>query len=430
MNDSRTSRRSDPGTVIPLTRRRWFRLAGAGAASAIASGCASSGREIALNDSRRRIAKLIGEFEAQGFHRTATAVDEESGRWLADQVQKAGLTATLEPFPVNRVDLRNCACTIANRRIEGIPLFDGDFTSANGIQGRLGAVGSDAEIGLAETAVNRAAKGALGEARLANRHRAIIAVTQGRTPGLCPCNADKFLKPFGPAVLQVSSKEGKWLANQASLGSPAHVVAHAVRTQATGYNVTTELRGTDSTLAPLVILTPRSGWFACGGERGAGIVCWLEIIRGLARSPMHRSVLFVASSGHELHHLGIDAFIARRAGIVKNARAWLNLGANIGAATNPTAVALQTPDDELDKAITAALMAEGIIVAERKPRTSVPSGEAESVRLGGGLYASVMCGNLLFHHIDDRGPKATSPEAVERFSRAFIAVTRSLAHTA
>ena len=60
-----------------------------------------------------------------------------------------------------------------------------------------------------------------------------------------------------------------------------------------------------------------------------------------------RDVLFVASSGHELGHLGLDAFIERRPGIVTAARAWIHLGANIGAAQGP-GTNLQASDDEME----------------------------------------------------------------------------------
>lgn len=415
------------------TRREWLRLAGCGAVTAVVGELGTLAQDIGLSDSERRIARVISEYESQGFHRTATAVDGESGRWLADQVRQAGLPATLEPFPVERVDLQTCACTIANRRIDGIPLFDARFTSAEGIRGRLGALDSDAEIGLAETAVNRAGTGPLGEARRANRHRAILAVTQvrpGRKPGLCPSNADRFLRPFGPPVLQVSSEEGAWLEDRARRGSEAHVVAHATRSPSTAFNVTTELKGVEPALAPLVVMTPRSGWYTCGSERGGGIASWLEIIRGLAISRTRRSVVFVASSGHELGHLGIDAFIAKRPGIVKNAIAWLHLGANIGAATLSTDVRLQASDDELDQTVTNALQSVGIKVAQRAARSAVPSGEAGVVYRGGGRYASAICANTLFHNIADRGPEVTSPQAVEKFSIAFIAVARSIVGSA
>ena len=427
---------------MTLTRRESLRLAGFGAITAITGGCRAPAPESGPNESQRRIAKVIGEYEAQGFHRTATAVDEESGRWLADQVRLAGLPpASLEPFPVNRVDLQTCTCTISNRRIEGLPYFDSAFTPAEGVRGRLGELGSDAEIGLYVTNENNTNKnrpanvsevGQLGEERRAkkSRHRAIIVVTQGRTDGLCPSNADSFLSPFGPPVLQVSSEEKEWLEDHARRGSEVRVVAHATRTEAMAHNVTAKLEGTDPTLAPLVVMTPRSGWYACGSERGAGLACWLEIIRGMVISRTRHSVLFVASSGHELGHLGIDAFTARRAGIVKHAIAWLHLGANIGAATDSSDVRLQASDAELDRSVTDALKSVGIKVVQRTEKDSVPKGEIGNVHRGGGRYASVICGNKLFHNIFDHGPEVTSPEAVEKFSIALSAVSRSIAGAA
>ncbi len=153
-------------------------------------------------------------------------------------------------------------------------------------------------------------------------------------------------------------------------------------------------------------MTPRSGWYACSSERGGGIACWLEVMRALAATPARRSVLFVASSGHELGHLGIDAYIARRSGIVGNTIAWVHLGANIGAATDKTTL-LQSADDEIDAAATGALKSVGVDVTIRAPRGSVPAGEAEAVHRGAGRYVSFIGGNALFHHVDDVGATAT-----------------------
>ena len=155
-------------------------------------------------------------------------------------------------------------------------------------------------------------------------------------------------------MLQVSSEEENWLAERARQSAVVQLVVQVNRVATAANNVIVELVGTEPTLPPLVVMTPRSGWYACSSERGGGIVCWLELIRSLAASPTKRSVLFVASSGHELGHLGIDAFIANRNGIVQNSVAWLHLGANIGAATDTTNL-LQASDDALDAAATEAL---------------------------------------------------------------------------
>jgi hypothetical protein len=403
-----------------MTRREWLTLAGFGAPVVLA-GRGVAGEGTASADVMQRITSVIREYEAQGFHRTATTVDNASGDWLSAQVRRMGVPAMLESFPVDRVDPVACTLTVAERRIEGLPLFDGAFTSATAIQGRLGA-----EVGLFETAVNAAGRGALGDARRANRHHAIVAVTKGRTAGLCPSNADSFLKPFGPPVLQVSSEDELWLTERASQSAVVQLVAHVSRVASAANNVIVEVVGTEASLPPLVVMTPRSGWYACSSERGGGIACWLEIIRSLAASPTKHPVLFVASSGHELGHSGIDAFIARRSGIVQDSVAWVHLGANIGAATDRTHL-LQASDDELDAAVTRALNAVGLEVTIRAPRGNVPAGEAEAVHRGGGRYVSIIGGNALFHHVDDIGAEATDPATIARFGAALIALVRSLA---
>ena len=404
-----------------FSRREWLTVA----IGAIAT---SRGRRLAATQDAAagRIAGVVGEYEAQGFHRTATNVDHSSAGWLAEQVRQAGLASMLESFPVNRVDPLVTILEGGGRRIEGLPLFDGAFTAPAGIGGRIGPLNSDAEIGLTETAVNAAASGALGDARRANRHRAIVAITKGRRPGLCPSNADEFLTPFGPPVLQVSSEESAWLMEQATRGTKVKLVANVARNATSASNVVAELKGTNSALPPVVVMTPRSGWYWCASERAGGIACWLEIMRGLRQTPLDRSVLFVASSGHELGHLGIDAYIERRPGIVTRAAAWLHLGANIGAATELNNNLLQARDDEMDRALSGAMTTAGLHVARRAPRGNVPAGEAEAVHRGGGRYVSAIGGNQLFHNLLDRGPGAVDPPTVAKFSQAFIDVIRAV----
>lgn len=415
---------------MKLNRRQWLVLAALGVATPVASRRRVAAQDAEVDSAARRIADAIREYEVQGFHRTGTIVDQVSGDWLAGRVRQTGLVPVLESFPLSRVDQVVSVLTVGDRRIEGVPLFDATFTPASGVHGRLGGVDGDAEIALTQTAVNASATGTLGDARRANRHKAIVVITQGRRPGLCPSNADSFLRPFGPPVLQVSSEEATWLSEQARRGAEVHLIVQVARTPAAANNVTTVVEGTDSALPPLVVMTPRSGWYWCASERGGGIASWLEIMRGLQATRLRRSVLFVASSGHELGHLGIDAYIERRPGVVRNTAGWLHLGANIGAATDLGNNLLQASGDELDATLTSAMTRVGLAVARRAPRGTVPAGEAEAVHRGGGRYVSAIGGNALFHNPGDRGPQAVDPISIAKFSAAFVAVARSIAEPA
>ena len=78
-------------------------------------------------------------------------MDNASAQWLVNQVRQLGIKAELESFGLNRIDPQSCYLRIAGRRIDGAPMFEGGFTSAEGVSGRLGPLGSDAEIGLVES---------------------------------------------------------------------------------------------------------------------------------------------------------------------------------------------------------------------------------------------------------------------------------------
>jgi hypothetical protein len=422
-----------------MTRRGWLaHLAHAAAALPFASFDARA----QAPEVERRIARAIREYGAQGFHRTGTDVDRISGEWLADQVKQAGLTPTLEPFTLSRIDPGESFVEIEGRRIAGLPLFDASFTSGEGIRGRIGPLSGSASIGLTDLMPNAAGTGPVGAARREHRHDAIVSVTRGGRPGLCASNADAFLAPFGPPVLQVSSEDGPFLAARAELAYEARVVATAQRVDATAFNVTATLRGQQAE-RPLVIMTPRSGWYACASERGGGLAVWLELMRALSRSTPPRDVHFVASSGHELGHLGIDAYIASRPGLVKDAVAWIHLGANIGAAVLPPAPtptraaasaasvpsgpgnSIQASDDAAEAILARVLDAEQIRIARHVPRGTVPAGEAEAVHRGGGRYVSVIGANAWFHNPDDKGPEVVDVAAIARFSQAFNTAARA-----
>ena len=215
------------------------------------------------------------------------------------------------------------------------------------------------------------------------------------------------------------------LGDVAASGAAVTVVADTTRTAATAQNVVVSVAGTNPGLEPLIVITPRSGWWHCAAERGGGIACWLEIIRMIAAARPVRPALFVASSGHELGHYGLDKFIDARPGIIRRAAAWMHLGANIGAAGG--AARLQAGDDEIATVADAAFVATGATIRQRVPRGTVPGGEARNIHLGGGRYVSLLGSGPRFHNILDRWPDAVDVDAAARFATAMGKVAVALA---
>jgi hypothetical protein len=138
-----------------------------------------------------------------------------------------------------------------------------------------------------------------------------------------------------------------------------------------------------------------------------------------------RTIEFVASSGHELGHLGLDAFIAERRGLVKTAAAWVHLGANIGAAGGR--MRLQAADDQMEERASAALARAGTSIADRVARGTVPAGEARNIHLGGGRYVSMLGSGPYFHSLADRWPAVVDVPAIAGYAAAVAELVITLA---
>ena len=169
-------------------------------------------------------------------------------------------------------------------------------------------------------------------------------MTKGERPGLALLNAESFLSPYAIPCVQVSSEAREALSQAAARNEEVRLVADCRRVPSKVRSIIAALEGTAGGSAPLVVMTPRSGWWHCASERGGGLFCWLEVMRALRETPPERDVIFVASSGHELGHIGLDNFLKRRPELITQAT-WLHFGANIGAADSK--LTLQSPLDDL-----------------------------------------------------------------------------------
>jgi len=172
-------------------------------------------------------------------------------------------------------------------------------------------------------------------------------------------------------------------------------------------------------------MTPRSSWWQSTAERGGGLVAWLESLSALVAAPPGRPVVFTANSGHELGHLGLDDFVARRPGWEESA-SWVHWGANLGAAGGSLAVV--SPEDDLRELATAELARSGQ-PHDLAPKTLVPGGETRDIHRKGGRYLTLVGTNPLFHLPQDRWPEAVDLAAVTRIGAAAARIVIALARS-
>ncbi len=375
-----------------------------------------------------RISNVIAEFDAQGWHRTGTEVDAASGEWLKGHLVAAGVEAQLEPHEFPRCVPEEAFISWQGGRIEGLPAFDCGRTGAGGVVGRFGPTGSAAAIGFSVVTPGGPAP-EFDDARAKGTHAAIVAVTKAGRPGLAPRNATEFPGPFGPPVLYVSSEHTAALESLAAAGCNVTVSAEAGTEAVTAWNVVGRVPGRHPGLPPMVVMTPRSGWWQGASERGGGIACWLEIARTVAERPLERDLLFVASTGHELGHWGLEQYLASRPVLAREAVLWLHLGASIGAALGPRPVAFGS-DAELRELAVRCLKEAGVPPLTLAPKGAVPGGESRNIHERRGRYVSFLGSSEVFHLEADRWPEAVDVAAVDAYCSAAIAIIREASRLA
>ena len=262
---------------------------------------------------QKRAAEWLQAWDGQGIHRTGTAGDAAGATWLAAEAAALGAVVSVEEFTLDRIDPGPCHLDIDGMRIEAVPVFDAPATA--GIEGRLGV-----EIAVAELSPRTVYSGEYRALRQAGGHRALVIVCAGDAPGMGLLNAEQFNEPYGAPAIHVASEARDLVLAAAARGASARLVADNRRTRAAASNVRVTLPGGEPGRAPLVAMTPRSSWWQSTAERGGGLVCWLETLRALLAEPPARPVTLVATSGHELGHLGLDDFVACRPGCDTRAR--------------------------------------------------------------------------------------------------------------
>jgi hypothetical protein len=375
-----------------------------------------------LMEAEARAAAWLRAWDVQDVHRTGSEGDAAGAEWLAGEAKALGAEVAIEEFALDRLDPIAAYLELGGERIAGVPVFDAPATGIDGIEGRLGS-----EIAVAELSPRAVYSGEFEMLRRAEGYRALVVVCAGEAPGLGLINAERFTAPYGQPALHVSSEVRERVLAVARDGTTARLVAHSRRSRAQAVNIGAVLKGRDSAKSPLVVMTPRSSWWQSTAERGGGLVCWLETLRALIGMPLERDVVFTANSGHELDHLGLDDFVARRPGWDQPGGAdWVHYGANLGAAGSR--LSLVSSADDLRALGLAELTRAGQPPDDMPPKTHVPSGETRDIHRAGGRYLTLVGTNPLFHLPQDRWPHAVDVPAIARIASASAQMVLALSN--
>ncbi len=382
------------------------------------------------------IEERLRAFESFGIHRTGGTGDDQTSTWLRDLLVANGVPGELERFKFPRVEYRGARLTWPDGTINGTPMYDAGFTDFGGIEGELCEDSDPDPFGKIVVATSALRGDKSWTAPMALQHyQALeeqgivgVVVPSGDPEGeVLLRNAEHIKTPFNIPVLQISAKDARRLTSSLVIGGiEATLEVDGERLQSTATNVTATVAGSDPSLAPVVVMTPKSGWFTCAAERGGGIAIWLALAEAVAAAPPARTVQFVASSGHELHHQGLFHYLAARHGIIKNAAAWLHLGASIGA-KYPNA-RLGASDEHLHRLAMDAVREAGVDVdaVEVFEVGNPGGGEARNIAEGGGRYVTFLGGHRYFHSPQDTVDVAVDAESIARWGQAALTILHGM----
>jgi hypothetical protein len=375
-------------------------------------------------EAETRAAAWLRAWDAQDVHRTGTEGDAAGAQWLASEAAALGAKITIEEFALDRLDPIAAYLELGGERTAGVPVFDAPATGIDGIEGRLGH-----DIAVVELSPRAVYSGEFERLRRAEGYRGLVVVCAGEAPGLGLINAERFTAPYGQPALHVPSDARDRVLAAARDGTTAQLVTKSRRIRAQAVNIGVVLKGDDRAKPPLVVMTPRSSWWQSTAERGGGLVCWLEslcvLLAASKAHPLERDVVFTANSGHELGHLGLDDFVARRPGWDKPGGAdWIHYGANLGAAGSR--LSLVSNADALRAVGFAELTRAGQPPDDMPPKTHVPSGETRDIHRAGGRYLTLVGTNRLFHLPQDRWPHAVDVPAIARIASASAQMVLAL----
>ena len=381
-----------------------------------------------FDETKARAVAWLTAWDSQGHHRTGTTGDETGALWLEHEAAGFGVDVATEAFTLKRLDPVACYLELDGERISAVPAFDAPGTGASGVIGTLSLSDREDAILVAQLSPRSVYTGEYDRLRRNAAHRALVIVCTGVRPGMGLLNAEQFRNPYGAPTIHVSSEASETVLAAVARDAPAQVVADNAYLSAAARNVVVAISGSRRFLPPVVVMTPRSSWWQSTAERGGGIVCWLESLRALVATPPACDVTFTANSGHELGHLGLDDFIARRPGwewpISAGGANWVHFGANLGAADG--ALCLQSASADLRQLTEFALGGVGQTPNVVAPKTLVPSGETRDIHRAGGRYVTLVGSNSWFHLPQDRWPHAVDIDAVTRVATAAAALVVKL----
>jgi len=380
-----------------------------------------------------------------GEHRTATPGEERTTDWMAERLAECGLKVDFQPFTQETYFVEQTSLVVEGRQLECFPLWPPTWTGDSPVRGRLvGTVdGSGIPAGSIALLTPSFSYGgppysyegddtAIGAASKAGASAAVV-VANGPSDGMHAYNTPADTERWPIPVALTPKRNGAFLSAAADSGAGADLLLTGTDApQARPRNLVARLERGDKAI---VISTPKSGWFACAGERGPGVALFLALARWANERDSQVSYLFDANTGHETMGTGIRQFVDNLAPGPEQVLAWIHLGANISTwdweDTGTGLVKQARPEN-----YRVMCSSEKLLPLVNQAFTPLPGLQPRAGRGLGEMRLMIQMGYRgfgvnggpyhYFHAPEDRPEVATAPELLEPMCAALVRVLELL----
>jgi hypothetical protein len=385
--------------------------------------------------------RTVEAYAALGVHRTGSTGDHATTLWLERRLTTIGLRPERQPWDTEVFEVDRACLVLPGDAgvIEGLPLWPPRATPVDGVSASLSVTPRPGAISLITLPYARS--GSLEAAGYeAALHAAsdggavgVLAVTDGPLGELIALNTSATQPRWTVPVLLVAGRERARMTALADSGQPVRMELSAHPHRETVHNVLGRRRGAGP---GLVISTPKSGWFQCAGERGAGMAVALALADWAVRTTA-LDVRFVSATGHEFHGEGGRVLLASGAPAPGAVKLWVHIGANV--AVHDWTVADGTPVRLPGAATARGVACHPEILTGVSTAFAGQPGYQTPVAIGAGrvpgetqLYADAgyrpligLIGSGPLHHTPADTAVATSPELLAPVAQGLIDAVRA-----
>ena len=389
----------------------------------------------------------VQRYDSFGPHRYGSPGAERALTWIAEELERAGLKVSSQRFSLARqydFDAATLRVDSETRPVMPqwwIPEQQATFalTAPIAASDSGPAVGSFVRLALPfdRGAYLTPQHVATLETAFARRPAAVLLTIDHPSGEIFTYNVDQKTQPWPVPVILVAPKDRSLLDAAQQSGQPVAVSVRGTwRRDVPGRNVVARLdRGKGRWLA---ISTPVTSWFTSSCERGPGIAGFLAMARLAATRWPDADLVFVATSGHEVGHGGMEHFLHDGAPKPDATLAWAHFGASLACFGWRREGGRWITDRQVDtrqrlvlsSQTMAALVARRFqdVVATPLVGPGAGIGELRDVLAAGYPRFFGMAGSHTFFHTAADTAATTGPEILEPVVRAFAATLDDAVH--